>query len=468
MKGRHPSRRNFLRAAGIGALSVIGRSVPGDQSERPRPRPNFVVILTDDQTYRAIGYTNSSVQTPNLDALANSGIIFDYAYIATPICAASRASMLTGLFPQEHGSVGLDASEFRKRVVDEGSLPTLATLLRAAGYQTGFAGKSHLGDPKAYGFQEGREYKERGDEPTFDAAKRFLETRESGTPFLLWVATHQPHIPLLPEDEWLERYDDINIPIDPNFREKPPSGSLYNQGLPGQQYYRDSEATRNYEDIPAGPPRNREQIRDFTKAYYATITRLDDQVGQLVDCLKSTGQYENTVIVFLSDNGYFLGNHGLGNKITMHEESVRVPMFLHWTGLPVKGVRSESLVSSLDVMPTLLELAGEKAPGHISGTSLAPLFTDPERGLRGYVASECVGVGGKPGEGHRMVRTKRWKYVLTGILEEGLFDEKRDPFELHNLAGDPEYRESLVLMRQYMRDWMDKTGDTHPGWIQQP
>jgi arylsulfatase A-like enzyme len=202
-------------------------------------------------------------------------------------------------------------------------------------------------------------------------------------------------------------------------------------------------------------------MRTFTKAYYAMISRLDHQVGTLVARLKQRGLYENTVIIFLSDNGYFPGNHGLGNKITMHEESVRVPMFVHWPQAPTQGVRSDALVSSLDVYPTIVELAGLDPAGPVSGQSLVPLLSRPGARFRTYVASEGVGVGGGHGEGHRMVRTDEWKYMLSGTNEEELYHLGWDPYEQTNLVRKASAEEQLRYMRTLMKEWMDKVGDAH-------
>jgi arylsulfatase A-like enzyme len=278
---------------------------------------------------------------------------------------------------------------------------------------------------------------------------------------LLWVATHQPHIPVEPGQEWLDRYKDADIQVDPNFLESPPPRSEFNQGLPGENYYRELRDEPDYTGLRSGPPRTKEQAIEFMRYYYAVISRLDHQIGALVETLKSTGQYENTVIIYIGDNGYHLGNHGLGNKITMHEESARVPMFMHWAGLPKTGVRTESLVSSLDIYPTLLDLADVDAPGHLMGESLVPLLRRPNRSLREYVASECVGVGGKLGEGHRMVCTGKWKYILTDTNEEVLYNLVDDPYEMQDMADDPANRHVLNTLRQYMREWMKSTGDKH-------
>ena len=457
------TRRDFLQAGGAvgGALAVTSCFANTRRTPPERP-PNFLIILSDDHAYRAIGYNNPAVKTPAFDRLAHEGVIFDHVYVASPICVASRASMLTGLFPQQHGAIALDAGGFRRHVVDEARYKTLAHLLAQAGYTTAFCGKSHLGHPRDYGFAHGEEHRGPDDEATFAFAMRFLEERQgSAAPFLLWVAPHQPHLPLRPSPEWLDRYRDVTLQVDPNFRESPPEGSLYNQGLPGERYYRDSGHTQNYGNLPAGPPRSRDTMIEFIRAYYAVISHLDAQVGELMAQLQRTGFYQDTVVVYLSDNGYLLGNHGLGNKITMHEESVRVPMFIHWPALPHSGVTCPALVSSLDLLPTVLDLAQIPAPEHILGSSLVPLLARPETELRNYVASECVGVGGEKGTGHRMVRTAKWKYVLTGANDEALFDEEADAYERNNVAGLKANRRVLARMRRYMKEWMDRTGDTH-------
>jgi len=425
-------------------------------------RPNFVVLFTDDQQCNAIGYNNPEISTPNLDQLAADGLIFDRAYIASPICMASRASMMTGVFPQQHGAVALDQPSFVKNVVEEKRYPTLPQLLTAAGYDTAFCGKSHLGPPRDYGFAEGKEHPEYHDDPAFAFANEFVRSRnDSSKPFFLWVATHQPHVPLLPEDSWVAKYADKTFTIAPNFMITPPQGSIYNQGVPGESFFRDSEYTRNYEDVSAGPPRDADQIQTFMRGYYAIISRLDAQFGVLMATLKQSGHWENTVVIFLSDNGYLLGNHGLGNKITMHEESVRVPMFIRTPAMPIAGTRSDGLVSSLDVFPTVLALAGVERPEHLAGKSLVPVLEGREKNVREVVASECVGVSGTVGQGHRMVRTVQWKYVLTDVNEEYLFDESADPFELQNLASSPSAADVLGEMRAHMAEWMDSIRDGH-------
>ena len=152
-----------------------------------------------------------------------------------------------------------------------------------------------------------------------------------------------------------------SIHLPKNFLSAPTSASLNNQGVPGQTYYRDSDYIKNIDRLPAGPPRDEATMLAFTHAYHAVISHLDDQVGRFADLLRDRGLLQNTVVFYLSDNGYHLGSHGLGNKITMHEESVRVPMFAFGAGIK-PGQKSRALVSALDVYRTLIELGGTVSP----------------------------------------------------------------------------------------------------------
>jgi arylsulfatase A-like enzyme len=421
-------------------------------------RPNFVVVVSDDHTYRAVGYRNPQVSTPHLDELASGGFRFDRFFVASPICVASRASLYSGVYPQQHGSVGLNARGFAGSVVEQRRFPPLAEVLGRAGYHTALYGKSHLGDPKRFGFAEGREVADRDDFETFAEARKFIERPENQQrPFLLWLTPHNPHVPLTAPAEFLERYASVNIQLDPNFREEPQKSSLFNQGLPGELYFRDS----NKSALSGGPPRSAEQMKGFMRAYYAEVSLLDRQIGDLVQDLRRAGLYERTIFIYLSDNGYHLGNHGLGNKITMHEESVRVPCVFHSPLLPRSGVKSDALVGSLDIYPTLLDFAGAEPPPHLMGRSLRKILADPEAQIRDAIVSECVGVGGKPGQGHRMVRTDRFKYMLSGDNDEGFFDLQADPYELRNLAGDAQYGRQLQSHRERLTKWMNEVGDTH-------
>jgi arylsulfatase A-like enzyme len=442
----------FATAAVFGG--GCGKEVP--------PRPNFLVIVTDDLAYRAIGYNNEKVKTPNLDRLARDGMIFSRAYITTPVCAASRASLLTGLYPQTNGTVALDKPSFIKNVVTGKKYATLPQFLNTAGYTTWFSGKSHLDAPGDYGFRYGVESQGFDDQRTFKDASAFVDriaAEDTTRQFFMWVAARQPHVPLHPGQEWLDLYNPDDISLDRNFREEPLPESFFNQGVPGMNYYRDSDYTDNHMNLPAGPPRSPEIMKEFIRAYYATISHLDFQIGQLIEKMESKGLMENTMIIFLSDNGYFLGNHGLGNKLTMHEESVRIPFFIYWDKLKEKSKSTDALISSIDMFPTVLELAGIDIPDYIQGVSLHPLLSGSLKQIREYVVSESVGVGGTLGEGHRMVVTDEWKYILSDTGDEALFNLKEDLYELDNQIEKSEKQSIVSQLKTYLQEWKVLTGD---------
>ena len=424
-------------------------------------KPNIIVIFTDDQSYRGIGYNNPEVKTPRLDALAASGITFERAYVASPICAASRASMMTGRFPEQHGVRALDSKAFAPYLTGAPHAnQTLPSRLNEAGYTTTLLGKSHLGKPQTYGFAAGDEIGGYDDVEIFKRATEFIKSRKhADKPFFLWLAPRQPHVPLKPEQQWLDLYPPGSIHLGKNFLTEPNRDSLNNQGLPGQTFYRDSDYRNNMDQLPSGPPRDDGTMLAFTRAYFATISHLDHQLGQFAELLRDSGLLENTIVFYMSDNGYHLGSHGLGNKITMHEESVRVPMFAFGTGIQ-PGQKTRALVTELDLYPTLLELTGATAPPQpIMGKSLRPLLKDPAAPHRDTVFCECVGIGGKAGEGHRMARGDRWKLILSDTDEEFLFDQQEDPFELTNRIADPSLTPVLHKLRSELTGWMKLIGD---------
>lgn len=445
------------------ALLIVSASAPFSSFAA---QPNFLVILSDDHTYRAIGYNNAAVKTPHLDRLAAEGLRFDRAFVASPICAASRASLMSGVYPQQHGSVSLFRGGFLKSVIKEHRFATLPEVLGKAGYHSALYGKSHLGlgDPTTFGFTEGREIADVNDDEIFAEADKFLQREaKSGRPFLLWLTPHNPHLPLTAPQRFKDLYKDADIQLDPNWRESPLMQSFFNQADAGQIEFRDG---RNlvFPRAPAGatggPPRNESQMKEVIKAYYGDISYLDEQIGRLVEQLVAAGLYDNTYILYLADNGYHLGNHGLGNKITMHEESVRVPMFIHSPLLPVKHAKSDALVSSLDVYPTLLELAGAKPQTPLMGKSLCPLLDKPTATVRDHVISECVGPPDRRlGTGHRMVRTDHSKYILSSSDEEAFFDLSSDPYELKTLIADASQKDEIERHRKLLREWSASVGE---------
>jgi len=445
-----PMIRCLATVPAVVAAMVCG--LEGAAQSRPSARPNIVVIITDDQVFRALGCAgNKAIHTPNLDRLASQGTRFTTAVVASPVCVASRASIWSSHYPQQHGSTFLDNQPFIRKV-KAGQLKPLAQYLAEAGYVNGYCGKSHLGNPREnLGFQEGGEMVGGSDERAFAFAEEFLTARAAGhKPFFLCIAPTQPHIPLKPPDRWREFYKPQDMPLDPNYREAPLNSSLTNQGAPSQISYRDG-----------GGPKTRDEAQRVTALYYGEVSNMDEQVGRVMKKLADLDVERNTLVIFLSDNGYHLGNHGVGNKLLMYEESIRVPFIVRYPDVVRSGQVSDALISSLDVMPTILDFAGLPIPQGLEGKSLKPLLTGKATHLRDEVFSEACGIAGL-GIGHRMVRTPDWKYMLSDANEEGLFDLRADPYEMNNLVKDPNARPQLDRLRKSLAAWMDRIGDRHP------
>lgn len=406
-------------------------------------RPNIVTILTDDQGIWALGCAgNPEIRTPHLDRLAASGIRFDQFFCASPVCSPARASILTGRIPSQHGVHDwLRGGNAIDEAIEylEGQ-PGYSDFLDQAGYACGFSGKWHLGASatpqkgyNAYWFthREGggpyynapvyRDGKPET-EPRYitdvitDEALTFLERQAGrGEPFHLAVNYTAPHSPWIDNHpkELVDSYDDCpftSCPVEP---EHP-------------------WALRN--TVPGGVRDNR---REHLKGYFAAVTAMDANVGRLLDTIEQIGMRERTLILFLSDNGYNLGHHGVWGKgngtfpLNMYEESVKVPAIVSQPGSIPEGVVCSELLSQYDVLPTLLDYLGIENPlaDALPGRSFAPVL----RGER-IESRERVVVYDEYGP-VRMVRTREWKYVHRYPY---------GPHELYDLVNDPGERENRI------------------------
>ncbi|MHA2610720.1 MAG: sulfatase family protein [bacterium JZ-2024 1] len=440
-------------------------------------KPNILFILTDDQRWDTLGvYGNRSIKTQNLDGLAREGALFLNGFVAAPLCCPSRATFLTGLYPHQTGIV---SNEKGRTTIPEG-VKTVADYLNEAGYITGFVGKAHLdGGPYRWGFREApvylpgggsrhqnpmlivegnqralpgkihqneyaeEEYQSNPGEPQkveglitpifVDAAIRFLERhRKDEKPFFLWVATTAPHTPY---------YNDPKFPY-----------------------------LRVLIQPPLGFPDPVLSSEDW-EGYYSTISHLDDHLGRLFHKVKELGLEENTVIIFSSDNGYMMGSHQRKGKSIWYEESVRVPWIIKWKGKIPAGSIISTPVSSVDFLPTVLEIADIPVPLEYEGKSILHALGITPGPVREVVYSEVRGGGGikqKPGRrGYntpllwQMVRTEEFKYVWLSNGEEILYDLRKDPKEMRNVAGEEEYSGVMGQMRALHQEWLQRT-PVHP------
>lgn len=437
-----------LRSAKCVIWVVFGVIValPGLSFSAP---PNILLILPDQMRASAMGCDgNPEVQTPNIDRLAAEGMRFSRTYANVPVCCPARAILMTGTYPHINGMI---ANDLRLREEEI----TIAERLQAAGYRTGFVGKWHLdGGPREPGFvppgprRQGFEFwaayecHHRHFQPDYfrdtperividkfepeascDFAVEFLKTQPKEKPFFLTVQMGPPHDPYGAPEEYMNRYDVEALTPDRSWQPNSETRPVPKAGL------------------RRGPLANRFVTvgsKEEIAAYYAAITAIDDQVGRLVTTLKETGVDENTIILFTSDHGDMLGNHGMRRKRKPHDESARVPGIVRWPARVPKGRVVDTLFSHIDMPPTLLALAGLEVPSAMQGADLSKVaLGETTEGPEAVLLQLFVPFSGdaiaKPWRG--MV-TKTHTYARFKDEPWVLFDHEADPHQMQNLAAD--------------------------------
>jgi arylsulfatase A-like enzyme len=447
------------------------------------PRPNIIVFLTDDQGPWALGCAgNSEIRTPNLDALALQGVVFDNLFCTSPVCSPARASLLTGRIPSRHGihdwlragNTVAETDNSGKLIEYLSGIEGYTDLLARAGWECAMSGKWHLGD--AHHRQKGFSYWEvhaKGGGPYYgapmitdgevytetryvtdaitDNALRFLEERRSDRPFYLSVHYTAPHSPWDRDNHPKELYD--------SYYDHCPFASTPDVDLHPWQ--------NRTAPLGSGPAR-----REVLSGYFAAVTAMDAGVGRVLAYLDESGIRENTLVLFTSDNGMNMGHHGVWGKgngtfpLNMYDTSVKVPGIVSHPGRVPTGVRVEAMVSHYDVLPTLLEYAGVEntIQEPLPGRSFANLLTDPT----GSPARDEVVVYDEYGP-VRMIRTAEWKYVHRypyGPHE--LYDLARDPEETANLVEEAGQGARVRQMRSRLADWFSIYVDPRRDGARQP
>ncbi len=439
----------LLRAFWILPLALLAACAHRSDQVVAAPPPNIVLILADDIS-QDFGVYGVPIETPHFDALARGGVLFRNAYVAASSCSPSRASLITGRYPHNHGAPELHMP------VPEGQF-AFPSALREAGYHTVAAGKWHMGPNVVSAFDKVNDIDYADD---FTGAQTWipeLRARPRDRPFFFWFAGFDAHRPWEPIT--------TAPPIDPATVALP-------VGLP---------------DTPA--------VRQDYANYVDEVRRFDQLIGDVVAELKAQGVFENTLIVVTSDNGRPFAR----SKTTLYEGGMRTPLVFHWPGgnLP-SGVVSESLISLIDIAPTLLDIADLDVPENVQGLSMVPALRDPEATPRDILFGEqnwhTQRFAG------RMVRQGRYVYIrdhapneyslimverqnptnteLSRLLAEGgltplqaepfsvdrpeelLFDVVADPDQMNNLVASEEHAAVLASMRALLADWRTRTGDS--------
>ncbi len=445
-------RREFLKdSASLAALAGVGGWSPA--SARVNDRPNILIVL-DDQERQPMHTPRLSL--PNRDRLRPNAVEFTQVCCTYPLCSPSRSTIMTGRYPHEVGI--LTNVDFAAKNPSLSTLvPNLGRVFSEAGYKTVYFGKWHLsrrahwiGNLFRYGFDSphvSNQLVAIGSDPrvTQNAADWISQNRDKG-PWLMVYSPINPHdicLPGLAKYYPSEKNYDVSLP--PNFEPELAPAIKTLQG------HHEINAVENM------LPNDEQGWLDYIRFYCYLLEDVDRNLGKVLDALWASGQRDNTVVIFTSDHGEMGSSHGLAHKgPTMYEENLRIPL---WISDPrqVSGFRQcDSLISNLDLLPTLCSLAGVRWPEPLQGLDLSPVLSGADGIERDHIF--CEG-SPRPTAVWRGVRTHEWKYWHYINGEEILFNLTEDPFEMKNLARDPDARNMIQRFRKMVQNWRRDTND---------
>jgi arylsulfatase A-like enzyme len=451
-----------MRSLIIALLSLVAVAAPAAAADPPRP--NILYIMADDHAAHAISAYGSRVNTtPHIDRIAREGVRFSRCFVTNSICTPSRAAILTGQYAHINGVPVFNPIDPAR--------PTLAKYLQAAGYHTGMVGKWHLGSEPA-GFDSWTILPGQGvyNDPTFvtragrakhpgyvtniitDLTLEFLKNRPKDKPFFLMCHHKAPHRPWVPDPKYARKWESVNVPepptLDDDYRTRSDAAREATMRI-------DRDLTRT--DLKGDPPAclsaaelKRWKYQRYMRDYLACIDSIDDSVGRLLDYLDRNGLAENTIVVYTSDQGFFLGDHDWFDKRFMYEESLTMPLLVRWPARVKAGSVNNDMVLNVDFAPTLLDVAGERVPADMQGRSFLPLLRGQTP--RDWRTSMYYRYYHYP-QDHRVqphygVRTELYKLIFFNkIAQWELYDLKADPHELKNLYADPAQAETVKRLK---------------------
>jgi len=474
---KHPGEPNFA-----GTISDTYQTSTPAWPDLPQGLggANVITIVFDDMGFSHPSCFGSSIPTPNIDRLAQRGLVLDHAYCQQAVCSPSRTSLLTGTRPDTTKVYDL-TTHFRKALPD---VVTLPQLFKNNGYFTEAMGKIYhhgLDDPASWsiptafpraphGAEHGRVDPDappggkvsRG--PAFRATdgpdnalhdgeladmavKALASLKTNSQPWFFGVGFLKPHLPFVSPKKYWDLYDPAKIPLAPNpFRPKDaPAYAIVNSG-----------ELRTYDGVPAGQHLPDAYARQLKHGYYAAVSYVDAQVGRVLDELDRLGMRENTIVVLWGDHGWKLGEHDAWAKHSNVENDTHAPLIIACPGQRTAGKHSAALVEFVDIYPTLAELAGLPLPGHLEGTSFKPLIETPDRPWKSAAFSQYPRSQKSGLMGYSM-RTERYRLTVwvsrknhTKVDAVELYDHQADPQENVNIATDPA---QAGLVKQLMAQW---------------
>ena len=452
-------------------------------------RPNIVLVMADDHAVNAIStYGSQLIQTPNIDRIAEEGMLFENCFSTNSICNPSRASIMTGKYSHIHGHTTNYSSPGNDHL-------TYPELLAKAGYQTALIGKTHYWEETNciksldhYMISHGAEYHnpkflEKGGEIknyegyvtdiVTENGLDWLKNCDKSKPFMLMLHHPAPHMPFQEKEELLELYKNKSYPEPFSFNDSsknqigsPRPFNITMEGLMGFQGRK-----HVWGDFAWEPPAclQGEELRKwiyqrYMRAYMACVQSLDENVGRVLGYLEETGLDKNTVVIYTSDQGFFLGEHGWYDKRFFYEESIRMPLMIRYPGIE-QGNRNANMVLNIDFPLTILDMAGVPIPPDMQGESLLPLILNQQgiewRKAMYYHFYESRDDSPLPVRKHYGIRTERYKLICfydeTGEQWE-LFDLKKDPYEMHNLIREKECQSLISQLKIQLKELGSKYG----------
>lgn len=480
---RKTRRVRFLVWATVVAVALFataGSAVTFAQKPAVKPMPlkriagakryNIIFILLDDLRYDAVGFLHPQpfLRTPNIDRIAAAGAYLPHAYVTTALCSPSRASILTGEYVHHHGVVDNDSP------IPPG-LIYFPQYLQLGGYSTAFIGKWHMGGHSAEprpGFDrwvsfpgqgsylpnkeglniDGKQVEQSG--YITDELNRFaldwLNKQTTAKPFMLYLSHKAVHAEFIPAERHKGRYEHEKF-IEPKTMDPK---NVFNAPM----WVRNQRNSWHGVDFAYHSSLD---IGEYYKRYAETLLAVDEGVGQILDLLKKKGLDQNTLVAVMGDNGFAFGEHGLIDKRTAYEESMRVPLVMQLPDMIKAHSTVDAVVANIDLAPTFLELAGLRAPATMDGTSYVPILKGENIPWRNDLLYEYYWEYAFPQTPTiHAIRTRRFKYInYYGIWDiNELYDLSADPLETHNLVGDPAYKKTVDEMRELLFSLMERTG----------
>ncbi|MFH6982459.1 sulfatase family protein [Marinoscillum luteum] len=467
-------------------LIVIASACSQKEQSSTQPdlsnRKNVVFILSDDHRYDFMGFMGKVpfLETPNMDRMATEGVHVQNAFVSTSLCSPSRASILSGQYAHNHKVVD------NQSLIPEGTVFFPEYLQKEAGYQTGFIGKWHMGEHhsgKRPGFDFWASFKGQGvyynptinfngtDEVHGDSAYvtdvltnyaiDFISNRDKEKPFFLYLSHKGVHADFQPAKRHLGKYETEPVAYPPTMFP------------PGHERSTVSADQYNYDDLPNWAKaqcnswhgvdymyHGQINFEDFYRRYCETLLSVDESIGTVLDYLEKENLLENTVVIYMGDNGFSFGEHGLIDKRQAYEESMRVPMLAMGGGIPAASRVSE-VVQNVDVGPTVMDMAGLGVKAHMDGSSFKKLLYQESIPWRDTVYYEYFWERPFPQTPTvHAVRTSKYKFIrYHGVWDiNELYDIENDPNEMNNLIRNDDYREVAEELRSALFAWLSETG----------